>query len=722
MTAELPEWGVASDKKSDESSPLLGGQPSNKPFYRARPLWLVPFAITASLVRGMTLAPRVQVFTQLSCNKLHGSHNWNHTQISPHPPSHISLYASIDPLGPQLHPSTLFPTTEIPLIFSSNFTTTTTHRDDEQDSDERPSTRCRTDPAVQAGAARLQTMMTTTMGLLSAFTTGWWGHFGERHGRTRVLAFATFGLFMTDLTFILVSTPTSPFAKYGPNLLLIAPVIEGLLGGWSTLQSATSAYLSDCTSPGSRAQIFSRFTGVFYLGFAVGPSIGGWLIRHPFGKQLEEQSDTVVTTVFWVAVFCSLTNFILVLFVFPESLDKKRMEKTMSSRKGKAKALSSTEEEEEEEDQAGFPVSSSSAIQGGHGPQGRRRDEGQTGGEGMISGFLKPLAVFLPVVVLVPSPNGLGRRKKRDWSLTLLAVALLGFMLSSGLYQIKYLYAVHTYSWGAEQLSYYISFMGGGKAVFLLFILPSLIKYFKPKPLSHPTQVVEEHGSTRNGKMASSELAQAAPVVRKGKKPKPTRAQLGQEIKFDLMLARCSLMMEMISHSLVTILPSPSLGLNRVLAQGGDSSDFKRSQAMFVGASSLNGLGSGALPAIHSVALCMMQVRALDAKAAAPEVDSKDEEGTGALFGALAVLQAVGQMILGPMLFGVIYSGTVATFPKAIFVVGAGIMVLSLTVMLCVRNPVRPRPNLRRGREENERGRSRVSKDLRGGAIGYDAC
>lgn len=206
--------------------------------------------------------------------------------------------------------------------------------------------------------------------------------------------------------------------------------------------------------------------------------------------------------------------------------------------------------------------------------------------------------------------------------------------------------------------------MGGGRAVFLLFILPSgcafgvichrgltllistaLIKYFKPKPLAHTTQEVEDHASTKNGKKAS---AQAGLLVRKGKKPRPTRAQLGQEIKFDLRLARCSLMVDMISHSLVTILPSPSLGLNRVQSLDQSSDDFKKSQAMFVAASSLSGLGSGALPAIHSVALCMMQVRALDAKAAGGgEVDSKDEEGTGALFGALAVLQAVGQMILG---------------------------------------------------------------------------
>jgi len=123
----------------------------------------------------------------------------------------------------------------------------------------------------------------------------------------------------------------------------------------------------------------------------------------------------------------------LLLFVFPESLDKKRME---ALEKGKARTSSSASDTTEVEgDQGGFQVSSSSANQGRHGRQSR--DEGKSGGS-HISRFLKPLAIFLPVVILVPTPNGLGRRKKRDWSLTFLAVALLGFMLSSvGFYRSR---------------------------------------------------------------------------------------------------------------------------------------------------------------------------------------------------------------------------------------------------------------------------------------------
>ncbi|KAF6759966.1 hypothetical protein DFP72DRAFT_1063697 [Ephemerocybe angulata] len=84
-----------------------------KPFYRPRPLWLVPFAIVAALVRGMTLAPRVEVYTQLACYSLYTP------QPSPPPinipssrdvvqwtpSSAISLFSSLDPLGPHLFPS-----------------------------------------------------------------------------------------------------------------------------------------------------------------------------------------------------------------------------------------------------------------------------------------------------------------------------------------------------------------------------------------------------------------------------------------------------------------------------------------------------------------------------------------------------------------------------------------------------------------------------------------
>ncbi|KAF8968180.1 hypothetical protein BDZ97DRAFT_1916391 [Flammula alnicola] len=766
--------------ESDESIPLLHPQqPRKKPFYRPRPLWLVPFAVLASLVRGMTLAPRVEVFTQLSCNRLHGNHNWNHTQTSSTPQLHqlhTSLYTSIDPLGPHFLPSAIFPSPQQPRIvfqrnasseYASTTQTLTTIRrlgseadddtdrrdsDDTEDPRRIPSARCLEDPAVQAGAARLQTIMTTTMGLLSALTTGWWGHFGERHGRTKVLAISTLGLFLTDLTFILVSTPSSPLSKHGHNLLLLAPIIEGLLGAGRRC-SRPSPPTSATAPPPARARTYSAGSR------ASSPvrRCGGTRGEEGGTGQGQGQGEKVVTAVFWVAIACSFFNFVMMLFVFPESLDKKKQERAayahahahaqraVADGKGKARARGAGALEGIDEQ---LLEDESSASGSGSGEQEVAGEKGGHGG--VIARFLSPLAVFLPVMVLDPSPTGLGSRKRRDWSLTMLAVALFGFMLSTGMYQIKYLYAVHTYGWGAEQLSYYISFMGGGRAVWLLFGLPTLIGFFKPKPLpANASTTANANTTDAKGKLVKpagaepqAQSEQAKTLV-KGKKPKPTRAQLGHEIGFDLILTRCSLLVDVVSHTLVAVLPAPALKahMQSTLAAlstsqpGGDVS-FNRSQAMFVLASSLNGMGSGAVPAIHSLALCMLQVRALNARSAVgvdgqgpgqADEEAKEEEGTGALFGALAVLQAVGQMIVGPMLFGLIYSGTVANFPKAIFVTAAGLMVFALSITMCVRNPVHvlppvrgPGKGVRRRRDGDvERGRSRVSKDLRGGAIGY---
>lgn len=104
--------------------------------------------------------------------------------------------------------------------------------------------------------------------------------------------------------------------------------MEGILGGSATLQAAISAYVSDCTSDGSRADIFSRFFGVSYVGFSLGPTLGAFFIRHPlpqiqsFGSHHRKLHS--VTAAFWAAILFSSINLILALLVIPESLNKTR--------------------------------------------------------------------------------------------------------------------------------------------------------------------------------------------------------------------------------------------------------------------------------------------------------------------------------------------------------------------------------------------------------------
>lgn len=138
----------------------------------------------------MSSASRLEVFAQLSCNTLYGHYELNQTHFTSTTFSsdipNISLNASISSLEPNSHLSTLLP----------DHAANNSESDDTQDRHGLPSI-CASDPAVQAGAARLHATMTTTIGVLSVFTAGWWGSFGERHGRKKVLALPLLGLFIT---------------------------------------------------------------------------------------------------------------------------------------------------------------------------------------------------------------------------------------------------------------------------------------------------------------------------------------------------------------------------------------------------------------------------------------------------------------------------------------------------------------------------------------------
>ena len=168
------------------------------------------------------------------------------------------------------------------------------------------------------------------------------------------------------------------------------------------MQGATSAYISDCTSDGSRAHVFSRFTGVFYLGFSLGPAIGAYLIRHPLftfpsssggHNSIVPIGQPTVTSVFYVAAFCSFINLLLVLFVFPESLNQKAKP---------AKPTQTLVATSENGDASGGPAK-----------------------ETWSQRFLSPIALLMPRKI--PRPEG-GYRS--DYSVTILGITLFFYMLA----------------------------------------------------------------------------------------------------------------------------------------------------------------------------------------------------------------------------------------------------------------------------------------------------
>ena len=113
--------------------------------------------------------------------------------------------------------------------------------------------------------------------------------------------------------------------------------------------------------------------------------------------------------------------------------------------------------------------------------------------------------------------------------------------------------------------------------------------------------------------------AKPVPVPGHPVTPAAANAALAEAMRFDKALIGGSLFLDLLSHSLVSLSPT-------------DYGPYS-GQALFVGATTLSGFGSGLIPAVNSLALCVMQ--------------SRGETDTGKMFAAFSLLQAIGQTVVG---------------------------------------------------------------------------
>jgi len=205
------------------------------------------------------------------------------------------------------------------------------------------------------------------------------------------------------------------------------------------------------------------------------------------------------------------------------------------------------------------------------------------------------------------TPRRIPGSSRYNYNMTFVGLSLFLYLVSTGVYSAKYLYAQHVYTWTTAQLGYYMSTLWISRAFNLLVFLPILLSYLKPKSTSSPG---------RN----------------------PNAHDISKELNFDRYLAQISLAVDGFADSLVALIS-------------------KNSQPTFVALSCLSSFTSGGNPALHSLgAVC------LHACGRGSEV--------GALFGAMGVLSAIAH-IVSPYIYALTYASTVANFPEAIFVLAA---------------------------------------------------
>ncbi|KAF8217737.1 major facilitator superfamily domain-containing protein [Mycena galopus ATCC 62051] len=247
--------------------------------------------------------------------------------------------------------------------------------------------------------------------------------------------------------------------------------------------------------------------------------------------------------------------------------------------------------------------------------------------------FLEPLSLLLPKKISNLNSSKVG---KRDWNLTFLALCYGAMLLASASLLNQFLYAVITFQWDTEYLGYCLSSIGVARAVFLILILPFAIKVVKDRRTktfnSHPNSEHEPLLSDRN----------------RPEHPSP------QTYAIDLGIAHFSILVDIAMYALLPFAPTG---------------------AIFILFITLGSFGAALLPAMNSLALELYTRK----------VGKNATVESGKLLGAMSVVQAMFASVLGPPMYGFIYSATVATHPRTIFFVAVGNSVVALIFLAFVR-------------------------------------
>ncbi|KAJ7201587.1 major facilitator superfamily domain-containing protein [Mycena pura] len=248
--------------------------------------------------------------------------------------------------------------------------------------------------------------------------------------------------------------------------------------------------------------------------------------------------------------------------------------------------------------------------------------------------FLEPLAV------LFPERGSSGER--RDWNLLMLATAD-GLMLLAATSTLgQFLYAISTFQWDAEYLGYCLSSIGFARATYLVLILPPVIEFAKNR---------------RKNASAPSVSSESQPLLPDQDSTSRPSQRKAHESVFDLALARFSILVNTITFAILPFAPTG---------------------AIFILFISLGSFGSGLSPAVSSLAMELYTQKVVK--------DGRPVEA-GKLYGAMSVVQAVFESVLGPPLYGLVYTATAATYPRAVFFVALGNAFVALTLLGFVRLP-----------------------------------
>lgn len=283
---------------------------------------------------------------------------------------------------------------------------------------------CR-DAEIQSLVAKFNLYLNLLSGLFAAIVAPHLGALSDRHGRKKVMLFASVGGFVMEIVTIIVGTYPDTVSVYW---ILLGALLDGLCGSFTTGMALAFAYASDCTSPKNRNKAFGYFHGTLFMGVAFGPLLSGYLMK---------VAGTVMIA-FWLALGCHLYFMLFLTLFVPESLSKERQ---MLAREKHEVARSKS------------PKKS-------------------------VWKSIRAWNMFEPLWVLRPTGPGSSAALRRNLFL-IAGIDTLMFGVAMGTINIILIYAQYRFGWDEVAASLYVSSVNICRVLALIGLLPLLIRLFR---------------------------------------------------------------------------------------------------------------------------------------------------------------------------------------------------------------------------------------------------
>lgn len=301
-------------------------------------------------------------------------------------------------------------------------------------------------PEVQSMVSNFTLCTNLIAGLLSAATSPKLGSLSDRYGRRRLIAATAVGALISEvITVLTVVRPDTVPVQW----MYVGSFFDGLSGSFTASMALTFAYASDCTPPANRNVVFGWFHGCLFTGIALGPVIGGYIVKAS-GK---------LVTIFYITLILHCIYILFLFFIIPESLTKDRQ---MAARDKHAYA--------EERQESTMQSSPSWSL-----------------------AFLKGFNVFAPLSILYPTGEGSTSALRRNLML-LAAVDTAIFGVAMGTQTVALIYAEYMFKWDTFETSIFLSTICIFRVSVLLMLLPLISRIVRgPK-----STVTQQHSGSNN--------------------------------------------------------------------------------------------------------------------------------------------------------------------------------------------------------------------------------